>query len=77
MTFTIDYISLGIGSVIGFSAWLIPTLIFQVIFKKKKTNTGLPTLRKYVQDANNNLYDASQNLIKLNEFFNEVDNERT
>ena len=75
MVFQIDSTSLMIGLVIAFGVWLIITLIFKLFIKKKKnqTKTSLPQLKSYVKEAHNHMVESANNLIKLYEVFNEIE----
>lgn len=73
MAFTLEPISLGIGASIVFVVWLLITLIFRKKPKEKK-QTNLPTLKSYVKEAHNHMVESANNLIKLYEVFNDIDN---
>jgi hypothetical protein len=64
----------AVGLFLGF----IISVVFNLIFKKKPTNkkTSLPTIKGYIQNAHKDLFSANNNLIKLFEVFNEIENER-
>jgi hypothetical protein len=71
MAFSLDPISLGIGALIVAAVVLLVYLLKG--FKKKKNKTSLPTMKSYVKEAHNHMVDATNNLIKLYEVFNEID----
>ena len=74
MAFTIEPISLAIGAGLALIIWFFIFFIFK-FFKKKKepTKTSLPTLKNYVKEAHNHMVESANNLIKLYEVFNEID----
>ena len=78
MAFNIEPISLAIGAGLALIIWFIIFFIFKLINKRKEKNepekkTSLPTLKNYVKEAHNHMVESANNLIKLYEVFNEID----
>ena len=67
-------IFIGVGLTLG-----LVFIIFSIskLFKKEKpkTKTTLPTLKTYVKEAHSNLVESANNLIKLHQVFNEIEDE--
>ena len=67
-----------IFSLIGILAVVVVILLF-FLFRKGKPEEvekkpSLKTLKSYVKDAHNNLVEAADNLNKLYEIFNDIEN---
>lgn len=77
MAFTIssiEPISLIIGMLIVFFLCLIVIGIIKLRNKKEpKQKTSLPQLKSYVKEAHNHMVESANNLIKLYEVFNEIE----
>ena len=75
MTFQIEPINLAIGAGIAFITWLVIYFIFNRN-TKNKTKTSLPQIKKLSIEAHNSCVDAANNMIKLIEVFNEIEEEK-
>ena len=70
MTFSLEPLSMGIGASIV-AAVVIIVYVFKR--KKKQSKTTLPQMKGYVKEAHNHMVESANQLIKLYEVFNEID----
>lgn len=73
MAFTLEPVSLISGALIVLFVWIIIYLIYKLIKIKKEVKTSLPTMKKYIKDAHNHMVESANNLVKLYEVFNEIE----
>ena len=72
----LEPISLALGAGIAAFCWIGIYYILKLFKKKKETKTSLPQLKSYVKEAHNHLVESANNLNKLYNVFNDIDNER-
>ena len=67
-----DIVSFSIGGLSIGLIWFLTIILFK-IFKTKKESKSLPQLKSYVKEAHNHMVESANNLIKLYEVFNEIE----
>jgi len=71
----IQVINIAIGIIIGALITFLIIITIDKIMNKKKSNerVSLKTMKSYVKEAHNHMVESANNLIKLYEVFNEIE----